>query len=183
MAKVTIGFRTDPEIKNELLEKAKDLGISLSDYCENLIVIRRNNVNDNGFRKPVLTESDMDIIEEVLADQLHSFFKGHRPDNLLDEWEETDKDELQEEENTREEEDDIPTYENLIGLLELPEKQASNLSDYILKSAEVLEVEEEEVIAKMLAYAYEELAPKKGGVFNRGIGQVSSDNAFAELWW
>lgn len=166
MAKVTIGFRTEPEIKNELLEKANELGISLSDYCENLIVNRRNNVDDNGFREPMLTEGDVDIIEEVFADQLHEYF-GVNGRKFLREKEDSNPPEAK-----------ITDLEDFFDFLDLPEENAKNLANYLKKAAKALEVNEAEILVKMLAFTYSELAPIKGGVFNRGIGGISSEKIF-----
>ncbi|KAA3637510.1 MAG: hypothetical protein DWQ02_06660 [Bacteroidetes bacterium] len=170
MAKVTIGFRTDPEIKNELLEKANELGISLSDYCENLIVNRRNTVDDNGFHEPILTEGDVDIIEEVFADQLHEFF-GANESNFLREKEKSESNEKK-----------ITKLNDFFDFLDLPEEQAKNLQGYLKTAAQALELNEAEVIVRMLAFAYSELAPSKGGFFNGGIGQIQPTKNLIQPW-
>lgn len=40
MAKITVGFKCDPYIKEELLEEAAESGISLSEYVENICADR-----------------------------------------------------------------------------------------------------------------------------------------------
>jgi hypothetical protein len=172
MAKVTIGFRTDPEIKNELLEKANALGISLSDYCENSIVNRSNKVDENGFSEPLLTDTDMTVIGEIVEDQLHSFFQDFELKTSAKADNEMKFEEHMKEPQLKKQDFDL---EDFLKYLDLPEKQAENLAGYVKKASEALEVSKESVLAKMLAYSYSELAPKKTMFLGRAIGQVEEE--------
>lgn len=61
MAKITIGFKCDPHMKNELLMEASESGISLSEYVENICANRWTTRDDD----TVDTSG-----EEVLAEQV-----------------------------------------------------------------------------------------------------------------
>lgn len=74
------------------------------------------------------------------------------------------------------------SMKRFLELLDLPIEQAENLSDYLKKAAMALDINEVEVLVKMIAYAYGELAPKTGGGFNPGIGQIAVDEKFKYPW-
>jgi hypothetical protein len=63
MAKITIGFKCDPNMKNELLREASEYGISLSEYVENICANRWTTRDDDK-----VDTSDAEILAEQVEE-------------------------------------------------------------------------------------------------------------------
>lgn len=59
MTKITIGFKCDPQMKNDLLAEAEEAGITLSGYIENICANRCQSPDDDE-----IDNIDMDDLEE-----------------------------------------------------------------------------------------------------------------------
>ncbi len=187
MSKVTIGFRVDPEIKNELLSRAQDLGVTLSDYCENALIASCQGSNDWGTEKKVLTEADLGNISLAVSQELENLLEILQ-DSLpakgdLESLVAALQPQSQTTDNAAEDDDETPVNEletlvyaplTVVDTAELPDLQKNNLKAYIHAASKKLNLSEQAVMIRMMAYAYGNLAIK-GGLLYCGLDGVGEE--------
>lgn len=189
MAKVNIGFRVEPEVKNELIDKAQSLGVTLSDYCENAILTHCNTKGvDSESREQVLTDNDLEAISSVVSQELDGFVLVLQ-DRMQSKNAPVNDQKKTVEDLKKESDEDVQVFVNqmqatveqpssVLDLIELPEFQKNNLKAFIESAQEQLELTESEVVARMLAKAYKSLDISGSGFWNERVKDIDPAAVF-----
>ncbi|HMQ87039.1 MAG TPA: hypothetical protein PKB07_05620 [Flavilitoribacter sp.] len=170
-----------------MLTRAQDLGVTLSDYCENALVSACQGNPDWSDPKPALIEEDLGNISiavsqelenllEVLQDSLPA--KGDLESLVaaIESQSQTTDNNEEDDDKTPANEAETPVYDPLtvVDTAELPNLQKNNLKVYIRAASEKLKLSEQAVMIRMMAYAYGNLAVK-GGLFYSGLDGVGEE--------
>ena len=174
----TIAFKVTPREKQLLLETAQSMGLSLSNYCSNVLLEKSADEAGAFFHRGnrILSEDDLDDIAGRVALELNTIGEElsdrvaqriHLQPALLPE----NFDDLE----------DLPE-EDIIGLLDLPAEWETNLRNYVAAAARKFKVKEKRILTIMLAKAYSSLRIANSGLFSDAIGNWTREEELAEAF-
>jgi hypothetical protein len=83
--KLNIGVKANPELKMKLIEESKETGITLSEYCENILSVHKSLIEEINYLKSTIDEMEETISEmENLISSLDNNHLYEKIDNLYE---------------------------------------------------------------------------------------------------
>ncbi len=168
--KVTISFKTTPQGKMVISERASERGFSVSEYCETIILdcVEGGRDVSGGRGDRILSEDDLDAIAGRVSLELEALEIHQAPVANRVEYPEIG--------GAQERPAISGSVEAFVGALPLSDSQATNILGYIEAARRRIGISKEEVIIRMLAYTYEHQAPRRGGMFAGGLGYFDKES-------
>lgn len=165
--KATVSFKVTPQDKGEIAQRAAQLGLSVSEYCSMRICdLDGESVDFFSRGQSVLSQDDLDLIAARVRSELEvmNFESEAVRDNRQEAAIESDL----EEEIIR---------NSILDQVQIQDSYKEKLSVFVAKSAEAQDLTEEEVISRMLTYAYSEMIPAKVSFFDSSynIGDINDE--------
>lgn len=173
--RASISCKLTHEERAELVNKAEELGMTLSEYIHIRLFASSGSLDESLIDNLVMRMTDE---FPILA---HNPFKVNREENPINEEERENMTALREE-NTQLLEKvsaletklgDLET-KDIVSALELESDHETNLRAFIQKTQKSMpESTDREIILKMVAYAYGDLVPRNSAILSTGVGEIN----------
>jgi alpha-glucosidase (family GH31 glycosyl hydrolase) len=153
----TIAFRVSPDVKQEIQEQARELGISTSDYCESVLLDRPISIKES------FDEAMQNRLRNLVADTFDDFLPNI--ERLLQRFH-------------PKEEDTVPEFsmDQLLNELPLSDKQSGRLKNFVNEATTNLETVDEQILARMLVHAVNSLTARQAIIgFKTFVGDVEME--------